>query len=1068
MTKKPSHWSSLLFSRLKRLRPQSLIAFLLLISLVSFRNVHVRDHAFTLLLTETFETDGDGTRYQANFFSDRQDVFTRFNLTNFPEGPYQVSGTDYNFFSTYSGHEGNFVLGGEDLDEFPENPLSVGADGGHVYIVLQTVDISAYQGGTAKVELLLGANSAEPLRYETDDFIKIEYAFDADITTGANTVGAVPANDTDIDDGTYAIAGAFYGDDSDPLDDSGEWLEDTDLDGSSADESGPKLGNVLTDHDFTFSVPAGAEKVSVRIHIATTDGSEEVIVDNIRISAEEGSTATVLSAGEMAIASASSDSPDAFSFVSFVNIAANTTVFFTDKGWDANGGTFQTTGASDEGIIQWSSTSSLVAGTEVVITNADNGSIAASVGTATRSSGDFDLSADGDQVIIFQGTEASPTFVYAFNFDGNGYVSSPGSDATNSGVPNGLTEGTNAYLTSSHVDNWRYRCSANATALIQYMQDFNYESSDATGFTSGVGSDTNCLTGPNQVPSASAVSFSGILKTSATLTGAYTYADGDGDLESGSTYQWHRSDDISGTNKSAISGAINQFYVPQDDDATKFLSFEVIPMDGKQPGNAVESAIQGPIVALPADGSFVSLLTESFETDGQGTRYRFNDFLDGFDYFTRFDLVTNPQGLSSSSFFADYSGSDGNFVLGGEDLDEFPENPLSVGADGGHVYVVFKTVDVTSYRDGTAKVQLLLGANSAEPLRYETDDFIKIEYAFDSDIATGANSAGGIPTAVANVDDGTYSISGAFYGDDSDPGDDSGEWLEDTDLDGISSDEIGTKLSQTLSDHTFTFPIPSGASNMSIRVHIATTDGSEEVIIDNVRISAANNAPTTATVAASVFLEGAYNGTDLNTTLNPSIPTTQPYNRNGHSGGIAPSIPANAVDWVLVELREAGSAAGALSTTKVGSVAGFLMKDGSIKATDGTSDLTVALTGNTGSDFYVVIYHRNHLPIMSANAISETGGTYSIDFTSISANTYQTTTALATLSTGKFAMPAGDADGDGDVDATDLITWRAQNGIAFSYNNTNGDFNLDGVINAVDRNEFQRKNATKTSQVPGT
>ncbi|GEM_PF-1226927 len=230
-----------------------------------------------------------------------------------------------------------------------------------------------------------------------------------------------------------------------------------------------------------------------------------------------------------------------------------------------------------------------------------------------------------------------------------------------------------------------------------------------------------------------------------------------------------------------------------------------------------------------------------------------------------------------------------------------------------------------------------------------------------------------------------------------------------------------------------------------------------------------NVAPTSATVAISVFLEGAYNGTDLNTLLNASIPTTQVYTNNGHNGGESVgAIPTNAVDWVLVELREAGSPAAALNATKVGSAAGFLMKDGTIKATDGTSNLTVQLTGNSGSDFYVVIYHRNHLPIMSASAVSESGGLYTIDFTTVAANTYQNTTALTTLSTGKFAMPAGDADGDGDVDGTDLTTWRSQNGAAFVYNTTNGDFNLDGVINAVDRNDFQRKNSSKTSQVPTT
>lgn len=257
------------------------------------------------------------------------------------------------------------------------------------------------------------------------------------------------------------------------------------------------------------------------------------------------------------------------------------------------------------------------------------------------------------------------------------------------------------------------------------------------------------------------------------------------------------------------------------------------------------------------------------------------------------------------------------------------------------------------------------------------------------------------------------------------------------------------------------------------------------IVVDEVRLESNNNdltfddfgadnaaaapAPTSATVAASAFIEGAYNGANLSTTLNASLPLTQPYNNNGHAGAeTAGSIPAGAVDWVLVELREAGSAATALNATKVGSTAGFLMSDGSIKATNGTSNLTISLTGNTGADFYVVVYHRNHLPIMSASAIPEASSLYTIDFTTASANTYQGTLGLASLSGSKFGMVAGDADGDGDVDAVDLTTWRGQNGDPFSYNTTNGDFNLDSKINAVDRNDFQQKNTSKTSQVPTT
>lgn len=232
--------------------------------------------------------------------------------------------------------------------------------------------------------------------------------------------------------------------------------------------------------------------------------------------------------------------------------------------------------------------------------------------------------------------------------------------------------------------------------------------------------------------------------------------------------------------------------------------------------------------------------------------------------------------------------------------------------------------------------------------------------------------------------------------------------------------------------------------------------------------SVANFNTSNPTFAISAFLEGAYNGSQLSTTLNSSIPSTQPYNFNGHSASeTAGTIPANAVDWVLAEVREASSVAAALNSTKVGSAAGFLMSDGSIKATDGTSNLTVSTSGNTGSEFYVVVYHRNHLPIISASVVQESGGVYTIDFTSSAANTFGGTNALVSLTGGKFGMPAGDSNSDGNIDATDLSTWRTNNGATFTYSSSGvSDFNLDGVINAIDRNNFHKKNTTKTRLVP--
>lgn len=207
------------------------------------------------------------------------------------------------------------------------------------------------------------------------------------------------------------------------------------------------------------------------------------------------------------------------------------------------------------------------------------------------------------------------------------------------------------------------------------------------------------------------------------------------------------------------------------------------------------------------------------------------------------------------------------------------------------------------------------------------------------------------------------------------------------------------------------------------------------------------------------FLEGAVSGSTMSTKLSSNLPTAQPY--SNATAETSSGIPANAVDWVEVELRT-GSASG----TKTGTNRAAIIKnDGSIVDKDGN---TFTMPQASGTDYFIVIRHRNHLSVMSASAISTTNGVYTYDFTTAQAQAFNNGSDGAVQVGTVFAMSAGDADGDGDVDITDLATWRGQNGIVFSYNNTNGDFNLDGVINAVDRNDFQQKNTSKTTQVPNS
>lgn len=248
---------------------------------------------------------------------------------------------------------------------------------------------------------------------------------------------------------------------------------------------------------------------------------------------------------------------------------------------------------------------------------------------------------------------------------------------------------------------------------------------------------------------------------------------------------------------------------------------------------------------------------------------------------------------------------------------------------------------------------------------------------------------------------------------------------------------------------------PTATSQTSGSIAIVSDDADETTY--NISFSAT---VTDATLSIKVFLEGPLSGSTMSTNLNASLPTAQPY-----ANAIAETsvgIPGTAVDWVEVELRT-----GTASGTKVGTNrAGILKSDGTIVDKDGAA---FTMPQADGSDYYLVIHHRNHLSVMSSAAVSPSSGSYTFDFTTAQANSYSNGSDGAVQVGSVFAMFSGDSDDDGDVDGTDLTTWRAQNGKTYTYSsNGKTDLNLDGTINAIDRNDFQQKNSTKSSQVPTT
>jgi hypothetical protein len=224
-----------------------------------------------------------------------------------------------------------------------------------------------------------------------------------------------------------------------------------------------------------------------------------------------------------------------------------------------------------------------------------------------------------------------------------------------------------------------------------------------------------------------------------------------------------------------------------------------------------------------------------------------------------------------------------------------------------------------------------------------------------------------------------------------------------------------------------------------------------------------------STVDLKAFLEGPFNGSSMNVTLNTAgyLPLSQPY------GGAPWSYPApvtvaaipnaSVVDWVLVEFREtAGAASTATSATTIGKQAAFLLSNGSIVTLDGSTELT--LDAYITKNLYAVIYHRNHLPVMSASALSKSGGVYTYDFSSGVNQVYGGANGHKLLGGTIYGLVGADGDANGTVSNVDKIDiWIPQSG---SSGYKAGDFNMNGNVNNQDKIDIWAPNSGRSSQVP--
>ncbi|WP_299711865.1 T9SS type A sorting domain-containing protein [uncultured Tenacibaculum sp.] len=148
---------------------------------------------------------------------------------------------------------------------------------------------------------------------------------------------------------------------------------------------------------------------------------------------------TTLSPGDIIIIDVQADTPDRFKFVTLVDLEQNTEIHFTDAGWSSNTSSF----ATNEGGVTYTAPSLITRGTIIEYTDGDTSPFSEFI--INSSSPGLGLSSAGDQILAFQGSIATPTFIFAVQTNSTAWqVGDFLGDTNQSNLPNGLTNDVNA------------------------------------------------------------------------------------------------------------------------------------------------------------------------------------------------------------------------------------------------------------------------------------------------------------------------------------------------------------------------------------------------------------------------------------------------------------------------------------------------------------------------------------------------------------------------------------------------------------------------------------------------
>lgn len=206
-----------------------------------------------------------------------------------------------------------------------------------------------------------------------------------------------------------------------------------------------------------------------------------------------------------------------------------------------------------------------------------------------------------------------------------------------------------------------------------------------------------------------------------------------------------------------------------------------------------------------------------------------------------------------------------------------------------------------------------------------------------------------------------------------------------------------------------------------------------------------------------VFIQGPYNtnGNMFDNLRNSNyIPLSTPYTDGETTTQPVLDVTGNdaIVDWVWVEIRDKND-----NTSVLASTSALLQRDGNIVDVDGVSPLIFTLNHDS---YYIAIAHLNHLGIITANPMAIASNT-TIDLSMDTSLINGGNNAVTNMMDGYYAMSAGDFDGNGQTQNTDVTGILPLLGTS-TY--SPADLDMNGQIQNTDINNILLPNIGKGEQ----